>query len=295
MVLLRADKIARQIAVNQLQRVGPLMWLKRRIGRHRGGNAHGHISEDLALAGNREIFTTILPFAGDLAGKAALEIGPGDNVGVAYAFLRSGCTKVIAVERISTIEIDERAARILRRIDRLIENDGPTFDQIARRAGSRYVLDPARFEIRKEAFESLDFDAPLDVIYSNDVMEHVDDLATVFRTAHRRLAPGGLFINSVDLAGHNCFHDPKRPLDFLTCDEALWSTMFSNVVTTNRVRYSELVGAAKGAGFRVKQVEVLRRADPTYLAEVRPHLLPRFQALPDDDLSIVQCVVVAEK
>jgi SAM-dependent methyltransferase len=295
MLLLRADKIARQIAVNQLQRVGAVMWLKRRIGRHRGGNAHDHMPEDLAFACNRHAFSKIRPFAGDLAGKTALEIGPGDNVGVAYAFLRSGCARVIAVERLTQIEIDERAARILRRIDGLVPSDGLRFDQLARRQGGRYVIDPARFQIRTEVFEDLALGAPLDVIYSNDVIEHVDDPRAVFRAAHRLLAPGGLFINNVDLSGHNCFEDPARPLDFLTCEDGLWATMFSNVLTTNRVRYSDLVTAAEAAGFRVKQVDVLRRAEPAYLARVRPHLLPRYKALPDDDLSVVQCVLVAER
>jgi SAM-dependent methyltransferase len=295
MVLLSADKIAKQIAVNQLQKVGPVQWLKRSVGRHRGGNAHDHMPDDLAIAYNRHAFTRIRPFAGDLAGKRVLEIGPGDNVGVAYAFLRSGCAKVIAVERITDIQIDERAARILRRIDAMLPGSGPTFDQVARREGSRYVLDPARFEIRREAFEDLDPGGPLDVVYSNDVMEHVDDPRAVFRAAHRLLAPGGLFINNVDLSGHNCFANPERPLDFLTCDDKLWTAMFSNVVTTNRVRYSDLVAAAEAAGFRVKDTRVVRKVEPAYLAEIRPHLLPRYQALSDDDLSIVQCVLVAER
>src|SRR2546427_5620170 len=54
-----------------------------------------------------------------------------------------------------------------------------------------------------------------------------------------------------------------------------WRLMFSDVVTTNRVRFSEFVAAVKEAGMEVKGLKVVRRADPAYLAEVRPHLLPR--------------------
>ena len=61
------------------------------------------------------------------------------------------------------------------------------------------------------------------------------------------------------------------------------------------MRCSDLVAAAKGAGFEVKDVEVVLRADPAYLAELRPHLLPRYRALPDDDLAVLQVVVVAER
>lgn len=46
---------------------------------------------------------------------------------------------------------------------------------------------------------------------------------------------------------------------------------------------------------RVIDVRVVRRVEPAYLAEIRPHLLPRYRELPDDDLAVAQCVLVAEK
>jgi SAM-dependent methyltransferase len=294
---LRADRIVKAIAINQAQRFGPILWLKRTLGRERGGNVLGAGREDILLAHVEAIFSSLRRFAGDITGKTVIEIGPGDNLGVAYGFLRAGCSKVTAVEKISTITIDEYAARVLRRLDARLTGPGPTFDQVARREGATYVLDPGRLEVRRAAFEDLRLDEEVDVIYSNDVLEHVDDPAAVFRGAYRLLKPGGLFINSIDFGAHNVFawNKRERPLDFLTCDDWLWSLMFSRVQATNRVRYSEILDAARAAGYAVRSVDVTHRVSHAYLAEIRRHLLPRYQALSDDDLSVVECVLVVEK
>jgi SAM-dependent methyltransferase len=200
----------------------------------------------------------------------------------------------VAVERLASIVIDDAAARVLRGLDeRLNPERGPLFDAVARRAGAGYALDPARLLVRRGTIEDLDLGEPVDLVYSNDVMEHVDDPGAVYRAAHRLLRPGGRFVSNVDLSGHNAFSSMERPLDFLTCDDRLWRLMFSNVTTTNRVRFHEHLDAARAAGFDVSEVKVVRRADPAYLAALRPHLLPRYRDLPDDDLGVVQCVIVA--
>jgi hypothetical protein len=71
--------------------------------------------------------------------------------------------------------------------------------------------------------------------------------------------------------------------------------MFSHIMTTNRVRYSELLAAAEHAGFQIKRVVKLAVADPAYVRAVLPHLLPRYRELPEEDLSVLQCILVAQK
>jgi hypothetical protein len=103
------------------------------------------------------------------------------------------------------------------------------------------------------------------------------------------LSPGGDFVNAVDFTGHGVFHNKARPLDFLTCPDALWAVLFSGMETTNRLRWSELLALATRTGFEVVGANIKRRVAPGYIASIRPHLLPRFAALTDGDLSVTHC------
>jgi hypothetical protein len=102
-------------------------------------------------------------------------------------------------------------------------------------------------------------------------------------------------INNVDLAGHNTFSNPDRPLDFLTCPDWLWKLMHSHVVTTNRVRLPDYMRFAKDAGLEVLEVQELLHAPPTHIQEIRPRLLRRYQTLSDAELAPIQCNFVLEK
>ena len=168
-----------------------------------------------------------------------------------------------------------------------------TVNDVVARRGGQVTLDPARLEHKVGLFEKRGLPEPVDFIYSNDVMEHVDDPATIFRCAFNALKPNGKFVNNIDLAGHNAFSNAAQPLDFLTCPDWLWSLMFSHVVTTNRVRYSEFLRCATAAGFEVAKEDVLVRAAPDYLRQVRPDFIERYRKLMDEDLGVIQSRLVA--
>jgi hypothetical protein len=99
-------------------------------------------------------------------------------------------------------------------------------------------------------------------------------------------------VNNVDLAGHNVFSNPERPLDFLTCPDWLWELMHSHIVTTNRVRLPEFIQFAKDAGLEVLETEELARATPAHLEEIRPRLQRKYKTLTDDELAPIQCNLV---
>jgi SAM-dependent methyltransferase len=147
----------------------------------------------------------------------------------------------------------------------------------------------------RSQIEETEVPEEVDFAYSNDVFEHVLDAPATMRAVFRSLRPGGRFVNSIDLRGHNAFNNAQRPLDFLTCPDGLWRLMFSHIVTTNRVRAHDFVEMAKKAGFNVLKYEALATADEKYLKEIRPHLLPRYQELRDDDLRVLQLLLVLER
>ena len=125
--------------------------------------------------------------------------------------------------------------------------------------------------------------------YSHDVIEHVDPVS-VFRHAFELLAPGGDFLQLRRLHRPRCLPQPRAAdSDFLTCPDLLWPVLFSAMETTNRVRWSELLATARQTGFEIVRAHTLHRVLPGYIASIRPHLLPRYQSLSDEDLSVTHC------
>ena len=153
----------------------------------------------------------------------------------------------------------------------------------------------ARIVISRSEIEGTRLTERIDFAYSNDVLEHVSDVLATMQAVFALLRPGGRFVSSIDLRGHNAFNNPARPLDFLTCPDWLWRLMFSHMVTTNRFRAHAFMEAASSAGFRLVSTKALALATPDYLESIRPHMLPRFRGLPDSDLAILQLLLVLER
>ena len=225
-----------------------------------GGHRTATWSPEHIAAHGRSIFSTVAPHFTEWRGKVGLEIGPGDNLEVCRLFLESGAARMLAVERYA----DPKSS------------DGRTC-------------------VLRQEIERLDVISAVDFAYSNDALEHVTSVQLSLQSVYRALRPGGRFVCSVDLRGHNVFNKPKRPLDFLTCPDWLWHLMFSHLATTNQVRAGELLRAATDTGFSVLGVNCLAKADAGYLRQVRPHLLPRYRELPDSDLEVLQILLVLEK
>src|SRR4030081_3088370 len=103
MVMRGVDRSVRAVALNQALRLPPVAWLKHALRRDRGGVLWHNQSETMILRHITGLSSALRPSAGDPAGKVALEIGPCDNVALAYCSLRSGCSRAIAVEKIASI------------------------------------------------------------------------------------------------------------------------------------------------------------------------------------------------
>jgi len=225
--------------------------------------------------------------------RVGAEIGPGDNLGASYCLLKAGASKIYAVEKFGSVAADAHCERLFMAIDAEVAGN-VTASEVLQRGESWLRFNRAQLQHAHCLFEDFSPDEPIDFIYSHDVIEHVNP-RSVFLHASEILTAGGDFLNVIDLTGHGVFYDLKRPLDFLTCPDWLWPMLFSAMETTNRVRWSELLQLAEDTGFQIIHAKPIRRADPNYLASIRPHLLPRYQALTDDDLSVMQCVLHLRK
>jgi hypothetical protein len=229
-------------------------------GALRGGHRTSRWSDEDRRRHCHGILETLSPCLGDVTDRVGLEIGPGDNLGVCELLLQAGCRRMYALEKFAH----------------------PTFV-------------PDGVQLIRLPIESLELPEPVDFAISNDVLEHVDDVPLTMQRMYAALRPGGVSASSIDLRGHNLFKNESRPLNHLTAPDWLYDLLTSHIETSNRVRCSELHAAARSAGFNVERSDALALADVSYLNAVRPHLLPRYRQLADDDLEVLQLLLVLRK
>ena len=252
----------------------------------------GHRLSELSIEKNAklavDIFKLFHPYLPNLKNKIGLEIGPGENIGVAYSFLKHGASHISLIEKFDSINLNKNMIKILDKIDSFFPNK-PNINK-------ERLLKDKKLTVEISLFEETYFPSnTYDFIYSNDVMEHISDSNLIFKKAKYVLKNQGIFINNIDLSGHNIFSNPKRPLDFLTCPDWLWSLMFSNIETTNRIRLNEFMNSAKRNGFKLLEVKPIIKIDLNYIKEIQPYLLDRYKEIDVKELEIIQCLLVTQK
>jgi SAM-dependent methyltransferase len=299
--------------------------VKRRLGRRDGpmGATHRRFDLEGSVAYVESVFADYLEYGelaeSDLEGKAVLELGPGDNLGVALCLLAAGAGEVVSTDRFIPFRDPDRELQVLRA---LVEARGP---EARARVGS--VVSGGAVDFSGTPFTFLP-DTPIenavdslgegrfDLIVSRAVLEHVHDLETAFESMDRLLAPGGTMIHKVDLDDHRLFTvGGQNPLTFLTISDRTYGWMGEESAgLPNRVRLDWYEGKIAELGYessyRVTHTvgapgeltphPLLADWSPTdsdlaTVAAMRERMLPRFRGLPDRDLAIAGFMLVARK
>lgn len=230
----------------------------------------------------------------DLAGLSVLEIGPGLTIGSLLVCAAAGAAEVAALDAFPVRWRREYHASFYPRFVQTAQRRWPELDwslaaRLARAEGGdadALVRVIAADLASASSMEAAAAEGASDATVSNAALEHVSDVHEAARQLARCTRPGGVGVHLVDFRQH-C--DPDRPLDFLAMSEARFGRLFARRQGRegNRVRASELAGMFAQAGFDVRRVEVLDRADPEYVERLRPRMLPRFAHLDMEDLLIL--------
>jgi SAM-dependent methyltransferase len=231
-----------------------------------------------------------LPSASSIQGSAVAEIGCGDCLAAADMMLGLGARHVHLVEHqaMPITELHRKALEIS------LAPDLPNRAEILS-ADNRLSLNPAKATLHTGLLENISLPEPADLIYSFDVLEHVEDLDAFFSCCQRSLKPGGLSLHKFDLSGHEFFEDPMPPLDFQTYPRWLYRLMFP--------RYRRAVGnfadlffdLIRKNGFEILEIIPLRVADSNYLRKIRPLLRKAARTRSDETLSLLDLVVLARR
>lgn len=272
-----------------------------------------------------QVFADYLTYSGliadSLQGKRVLEIGPGDNYGVALKFLIAGAGKVVCLDKFFSKRDSKQEhkiyqllqARVDERERRIIAEAIALHDGIQTNPCKLHCIHGTGIEEIATVFDPGSFD----VIVSRAVLEEVYDLDAAFSAIDKALAPGGVMIHKIDLRDYGMFSRyGHHPLTFLTIPRPIYllMTRYSPLPNRRRVSYYRrkmlalgyevqiLVTRIVGAQSEIiphQQVVMLGKeyesATLSLLNHIRPQLRPEFRQMPDEDLIVAGIFLIARK
>ena len=197
------------------------------------------------------VYSTYLQYSGYTKktcpwnGMRILELGPGENFGVALRFLMDGAAQVVCADKYAIKKDPKKENLIYRAVV-----DNASDEQRARMAG---IMDCSHdpVEINKEKLiyltgcpaEDLSMVscyAPFDWIVSWAVMQYVKDMPIALRQLQSLLKDGGGMMHKIDFRDDGMFSQyGHHELTFLTMSKSLYALMTNRLFRPNRVLIPE--------------------------------------------------------
>jgi SAM-dependent methyltransferase len=288
------------------------------------GSTHSYKSLDESLAYIDHQYSDYLTYAnlkpGELEGKRVLEIGFGDNVGVALKFLSDGAAEVVCVDKFySTRDLENERQIYLRQRERLQPAQRDRFDQIVS-LEDKIRIDEQRlrcvYGCELPELATREGVGSFDLIVSRAVIEEIYDPRPLFVAADNLLRPGGISIHKIDLSDYKMFSDAgMNPLTFLTIPEWLYKKMASSSGLPNRKLISYYRDLMRELGYdttvftsniiglgdlytykeQIRLHQDYSERELKFVKDIRPKLAEPFSSLSDEELLISGIFIVGRK
>lgn len=247
-----------------------------------------------ALERHRRICLTLLPYfqaVSELRGSVVAEIGSGDCLAAADMVLGMGARHVhLLDQRPIMVSPHHRAVVDALAADAALPNSGTILAK-----GEPPQLNSQVATPHTGLFESIGLPEPANLIYTFDVLEHVEDLNGFFQRCREISKPGTVHAHKFDLSGHEFFEDPIPPLDFQTYPDWIFNLIFPKYRRATGHLADEIFEAMKHNGCVIDQVVPLRTAEKDYLREIKPSLRSKARQRDDDTLALLDVIVVARQ
>lgn len=256
------------------------------------------------------------------SGKRILELGCGDNVGVALRFLAQGAQHLVCIDKYYAVRDVEKERQIyLEMRSRMSAPEQTEFDKIID-LSKGIELNSARLscvygkDLGEYASEIDSEEDKFDIILSRAVIEEIYDPEPIFQAADKLLRSSGIVIHKIDLSDYGMFSDAgMNPLTFLSIPEWIYRRMAAGSGTPNRKLigyYRNLmtqlgyeakffVSSIVGKGDLIPHKETLQsgldygESERSLIAGIRPKLIPSFAHLPEEELVVSGIFLVAGK
>ena len=268
---------------------------------------------------------TVTQTLGVFRPRCIAELGPGDSLGIGLAAMLCGVDRYYALDR-KAFANSENNVPIFDELVALLRNRAPipddvefpgVFPKLNSYGFPITVLDDAWLDrclattrvesIRRAVAGDMGSDemielryfAPwddsaailpesVDWIFSQAVLEHVDNVVAAYANLMKWLRPGGLMSHAIDYTCHGLTSDWNG---HWTVGDGVWRiARGKRSYLINRLPHSAHIQMIRACGFSiVKEIRVGGKAlDRTTCA-------PRFQYLSDDDLSTASAFIIALK
>jgi SAM-dependent methyltransferase len=252
------------------------------------------------------------------------ELGPGDSIGIGLAALLSGAERYFAFDIVGhaslqrNADIFEELVGLFRRKEKI--PSGEEFPEAKPELKSydfpHHILSDARLmnllsdsrvdRIRKSLRDTLSAESVIryvapwherhlvdresvDMIFSQAVLEHVDDLSFTYRTFHDWLKPDGLMSHQIDF---RCHRTAEKWNGHWAYSDLRWKMIRGRrPYLLNRETHSKHLSLLEETGFRIISNMAIR--SPSELS--RQDLAPRFRNMPEDDLTTSGAFIQAVK
>ena len=207
------------------------------------GSTHESWSLEKSVNYINLVYREYLEYAGlgpeALRGSRILEVGPGDNFGVALKFLAAGAAKVVCLDKFYSERNIDQQTRIYHELRKQLSADEAcVFDEAIKVNGDIELNEERLQYIYGHGIEEADQILPphsFDFIVSRAVIHNVYDVERGFEAMDRLLAPGGYSLHKIDLSDENMFSSRgMHPLTFLTIPERIYYLMASDSGKPNR-------------------------------------------------------------
>jgi len=232
-----------------------------------------------------------LPGDLDLKDAVACEIGCGDCFAAADMMLGLGARHVHLVE-FQPLELSHEHLAAISRMSG--KNGLPNRGEIVE-DGNPPHLAAAKATYHQGLLEDTRIPEKVDLLYSFDVLEHVEDLDGFFSYCGEVVKPGGYMLHKFDLSGHGLFEDPMPPLDFQTFPKWLFDLIFPKYMRAVGNFADEFLTVMEKHGFTDFKTIPIRTAEPAYLDAVWPHLRPEAHTRSKENVSLLDLVVVSRR
>jgi len=294
--------------------------------RKSSGNRHRNLELGKSIGYINLVFNDYLRYSGlkieDIEGKRIIEVGPGDNFGVALLFLANGAEKVICIDKFYYETKDrDKEREIYKALYRQLDDKQKEKFNNALNLSNGIKFNELKFEYisgtaleeSKPMFDNEKFD----IVISRAVLEHLYDPEKALMVMDKLLHSQGMMIHLIDFNDHGIFSAKGwNPLTFLTIKNSTYERMKKNSDKPNRKMADFYIKTLKTLDYELKTYVfdifgVAERLQPAkevvefgldygkntleLLDEVKPKLIEEYKNMPDKYLMIGGMILNANK